>query len=305
MYYPYLRGRQYELIAIRELVNKNKIGNFIIPIIEPVKISSTLIKTLETFQENNREIIIINNPKVVKFQEVINESKSKYDKFESLIKCENVKIAHILNAKSSDEINNFNNLKKPEYFFIDRNSSAYYSDFDIDPKLFTAIIPDDRHCKRIFPSKIFLDDKYNKRQKNSDYSEIEEFFSDEHLFFSQDKWKGFSDFSIVGSHYSESGFAPRAVAIHITFLNEKNELIIKHFVSDSNDGIEDPANKFYEAVEKFFIWNNDIGRLNTYGANLLNKHYEEQTYPGLGVVKKLCIMNHLELLNNFLEKGLA
>lgn len=46
MYFPILRGRQFELLAIRECVDKNIISNQILPIIEPVKLSSTYIKTV-------------------------------------------------------------------------------------------------------------------------------------------------------------------------------------------------------------------------------------------------------------------
>ncbi len=42
MYFPYFRGRQYELIALRELAQKKLIGSLIIPVVEPVKNSSTL-----------------------------------------------------------------------------------------------------------------------------------------------------------------------------------------------------------------------------------------------------------------------
>ena len=52
MYFPYLRGRQFELLALRELLEKGRIGKKIIPIIEPVKPSSTLLKTLECFVAN-------------------------------------------------------------------------------------------------------------------------------------------------------------------------------------------------------------------------------------------------------------
>ena len=45
MYFPYLRGRQFELIALRELVEHQLIGKHIYPVIEPVKLSSTLTKT--------------------------------------------------------------------------------------------------------------------------------------------------------------------------------------------------------------------------------------------------------------------
>ena len=37
MYFPYLRGRQYELLALKELAQKELISNLIIPVVEPIK----------------------------------------------------------------------------------------------------------------------------------------------------------------------------------------------------------------------------------------------------------------------------
>lgn len=51
MYFPYLRGRQFELIALRELVEQGLIGENIIPVIEPIKPTSTLRSTLAKFVE--------------------------------------------------------------------------------------------------------------------------------------------------------------------------------------------------------------------------------------------------------------
>ncbi|MCQ2513413.1 MAG: sce7725 family protein, partial [Lachnospiraceae bacterium] len=81
--------------------------------------------------------------------------------------------------------------------------------------------------------------------RNIDYSNIDtEFFSSDHLYYAEDGYKGFSDYSVVGEEYSETGFAPYAVAIHIVYFDEKNNLRMAHFVSDSNDDISDPARKF-------------------------------------------------------------
>jgi len=49
MYFPYLRGRQFELIALRELLEKDLINGSVTPIIEPIKLSSTLTKTLSLY----------------------------------------------------------------------------------------------------------------------------------------------------------------------------------------------------------------------------------------------------------------
>ena len=67
MYFPYLRGRQFELIALRELLEGERIGENVIPIIEPVKPSSTLLKTLESYANKNREIAVVFNPAVGDF----------------------------------------------------------------------------------------------------------------------------------------------------------------------------------------------------------------------------------------------
>ena len=42
MYFPYFRGRQYELLALKELATKKLISSAIVPIIEPVKIIPAL-----------------------------------------------------------------------------------------------------------------------------------------------------------------------------------------------------------------------------------------------------------------------
>ncbi|MFM1676678.1 sce7725 family protein, partial [Streptococcus mutans] len=64
MYFPYLRGRQYELIALRELLENDRLSKIVVPIIEPVKLSSTLINTLEEFKNKNRQCSLILNPAV-------------------------------------------------------------------------------------------------------------------------------------------------------------------------------------------------------------------------------------------------
>lgn len=62
MYFPYLRGRQYELLALRELVANNLISNKIIPIVEPVKLSPTLVNMMTEFIKASHPISIIRNP---------------------------------------------------------------------------------------------------------------------------------------------------------------------------------------------------------------------------------------------------
>ncbi len=66
MYYPYLRGRQYELIGLRELCEKELLNN-VVPVIEPVKASPTLLLLLKVFANYKKEFVIIKNPQVGSF----------------------------------------------------------------------------------------------------------------------------------------------------------------------------------------------------------------------------------------------
>jgi len=64
MYYPYFRGKQFELILLRDyagLLAENNIH----PIIEPVKENfSSLTKTMESLHDKNALSTIIINPQV-------------------------------------------------------------------------------------------------------------------------------------------------------------------------------------------------------------------------------------------------
>ena len=77
MYFPYLRGRQNELLCLRELLEADRLYSSIIPIIEPVRCSSTFFTTIKKFTEADRKIIIIMNPKVGKFGSDYEEMKKK------------------------------------------------------------------------------------------------------------------------------------------------------------------------------------------------------------------------------------
>jgi len=65
MYYPFLRSRQFELIALRELVNEEITQKFVIPILEPVKETrNNLNLAYKVFQEKGQSAFLIVNPLV-------------------------------------------------------------------------------------------------------------------------------------------------------------------------------------------------------------------------------------------------
>lgn len=306
MYFPYLRGRQFELIALRELLQEGVISEKIVPIIEPVKLSSTLIKTLEVYKEADRRIGIVTNPKVGGFiKELKDEKNEKLNiAFRKVIEKEgSLLFARILWPGESAA--SFAKEYDGKMLTICYNKDAiqtYENDIKGQNSLYNLILDDGGFRRKIRENRVLLDDKFNKMGRNSDYTDVEdEPFSEDHLYYEEDGYKGFSDYTVVGKEYKDTGFAPFAVAIHIVYFAEDKSLRVRHFVSDSNDDITDPAGKFQEAVEKLVEWNRDK-KLDTIAMREFERLYNMEIYPGLGTVKKLSIMHHLELIGEYLDK---
>lgn len=125
-------------------------------------------------------------------------------------------------------------------------------------------------------------------------------FSEEHLFYKEDGYKGFSDFLIIGDNYSETGFLPYAIAIHLSYVEKDNKIRIKHFVSDSNEDTSDIGGKFAEANKKLVEWCNANNIDETIAIGEFKSLYNSGHFPGLGSIKKLSIKHHIELVKNLI-----
>lgn len=308
MYFPILRGRQFELLALRECVNKGLLSNKIIPIIEPVKVSSTYTKTVDSFIKADKSIAIICNPQVGFWGKDLKKeiNVNIYNQVKEQFKDTNVISSFYVTPEIAEcidfAIKNGNAIDSLLLICNNPENICDYEEVIRDNVPLYNLIPDKGDFRRrIRANRVLCEDHFPKQMRNVDYLDIEtEFFSSDHLYYEDDGYKGFSDYSVVGEEYSDTGFAPYAVAIHIVFFDEKNFLRIAHFVSDSNDDISDPARKFAEAVKKLVEWNKKI-KLDTFGIRAFEAAYNNKTYPGLGVVKKYSIMHHLELMSRYLD----
>ena len=302
MYFPYLRGRQFELIALRELVENSVLSNRIVTIVEPVKLSSTLIKTIQVFAEAKKNLALVQNPQIGTFNSdcANEENKSLKEKLQGY----GVIATYHVNEHFRDDVSG--SLRdKSSVVAICKNKDSipiYEQVFSVDKPLY-SLMPDEAVFRRRIPNnRVMANDRFNKQNRNVDYAQTDdEPFSDDHLYYDLEGWVGFSDYSVIGDEYEAAGFAPYAVAIHIVYFDKDKSLRVKHFVSDSNDDYSDPAGKFAEAVRKLVKWNG-AAKLDTMGMKKFAELHSSQTYPGLGTVKKLSIMHHIELMGRFLDE---
>lgn len=324
MYYPYFRGRQAELLALKDLVTSGLLSEDVIPIVEPVKVSPTLKRTIDAFEVSlpARKLAVILNP-----EKGINEKQDSNIEWGSALQLdEKVRVipAFLFTSRAEKIMTSFTGRPRltsnSMIGFVGDNSLDYFESVQgehlisvIHP---TALAFSDgnsmirRSVNRVLRDtgqsvkKIAFRDAFNKKRTNSGYLDTpDELFSDDHLYFLEDGYSGFGDYSIIGNAYDEGGFAPYAVAIHIVYFDGKNNLRIHHFVSDTNQDFRDTAGKFGEAVQKLSIWCNSHPELyRTKGLQVLLEHAERNTFPGLATVKRLSIMHHLELMGHFFDE---
>ena len=313
MYFPYFRGKQYELITMRE--NATLLANSkFVPIIEPVKDALPgLERTLNELKKADCKPIVIVNPIIGDFAADPSAMKNLH---RLLSKGDFVFSPGIsLNPDMTDEdILGFCH----KFSTHGRKLSLIHQGFTRGKEFSEKLAKEDnvsvlRHifienfCGKLYrkhfdkSQRILVRDGFEK-MINRHYPEIQG-FSDLHVTYKEENMDGFGDYLIVGADYMETGGPARAVAIHLTFIDRNGdaEMQIYHFVSDRTETTEDPAGKFAEALKKLYK-NFNSGKsqlIETEAIKELLDLHERGHFPGLGYVKKLSMQHHLETLANF------
>lgn len=314
MYYPYFRGKQFELILLRdnaEFLAKNNIH----PIIEPVKRDfSALTRSMKAMNENSVDCTLIVNP-IAGQEPVLSSSilteliEDKFNKFK------NISAGYMLRAGSN--INDLVALLKKHRNF---NFSILHYGYTNGKKLATAIDGYEnikihifidgfagklyqRHLKKDGIKRVLIRDGFKPQKKNANYPSSDH-FSDLHVTFKDEGMDGFGDYLIVGDDYTETGGPAYAVAIHLTYLDNDDDMFIYHFISDQTDSPTDPGGKFLEALAKLEKKVNKPNSLifKSRACDEYLKFYKMKHYPGLGYVKKLSMQHHIELMADFIRR---
>ncbi|BBU99005.1 MULTISPECIES: sce7725 family protein [Providencia] len=309
MYFPYLRARQFELISLRELATSGIVNNKVMPVLEPVKSSfSGLNLACNIFQEKNFKAFLIVNPCCGEI------AGDRYDVLNYLkeLNGETYLPAFIYTDNSNyilsciDKYNLENCLIVCLDKFSDEEQLKELSTRDeishlmlLDPNKYRGL---DKYMKLLDINYIRLDDLFEKQQRNSDFLDIAAHkFTEEHLYYKEDGYQGFSDYTILPSDFVDGGSTPRAVVIHLTYPKSEvtNEVWISHFTSESNDSIENVQGKFAEATKKAITFCDSLP-LDNIAIDELRKYFTDKKYPGLGTVKKISIKNHVLVINELI-----
>ena len=316
MYYPYLRGKQFELLALREFSREFENNHTIVPIIEPVKKQvNGLNAAALSMIENGMKFAVILNPSDGDYRhtgidnDILMSLTALTDDRDNWIP------AYIYkhNGKTLLDHAKQNNLSNLMIIFpsgADVNDEELMEFLSKDEVAFVVSgnLSNNRSARgrllRLGKALISLEDRFNERPRNADYAnEVDEIFSEDFAYYKNDGLAGFADYTPMAKDFIEGGMLPYAIAIHLTYQKSDDQIFVHHFVSDNNFDQSNIRGKFHEAAVKIAPFFNNNGLYHTSAVDeLIRRAESDDGYPGLGYIKKLSVKNHLELITHILSE---
>jgi hypothetical protein len=313
MYHPYFRGKQYELVTVREMAPVLKRAGFR-PVIEPVKESlGSLQKALHAVVAVEGKATVIVNPYHGDLSgggaPVTNLLQKKFLDLPGI--SAGILLKQDMQANEAMKYYADHADHTPVFIHAGFSQAKALAEKlgSLRPQLSHIFV--DRFCGKLYQKhfkdakRVLLRDGF-QRKRNRDYAPREP-FSDLHATYSDEGMQGFGDFLIVGDDYFDTGGPAYAVAIHLTFIDpdQDDSMFIYHFKSERQDTPTDPAGKFAEALAKMMQRLDEPGSkvLETSAVQEFRSLHKQGHFPGLGYVKKLSMNHHIETLADYFQKA--
>lgn len=308
MYYPYFRGKQFELLTIRECAPTLAQCGFT-PIIEPVRELRGLDKALREVRSAEGKAIVIVNP-------AHGQYSTNGEAITDLLKADFADYNPISAGILISEATTIAEVAELYGAHSEQSPSLVHAGFT-DPKELAAWLkaenmePDhvfsDRHTTKLYQRhfrdshRVLLHDGFERR-RNADHPAVE-IFSELHVTYEDEGMQGFGDYLIVGDDFVEGGGPAYAVAIHLTYIDDTRDgqMFIRHIVSTTRNTPTDPAGKFQEALNELanLVASGNSKFYQTQAIEEFLDLHEKGHFPGLGYVKKLSMKHHIETLAQY------
>ena len=311
-YFPFLRGKQYDLIAVRQVASNIAENGRVLPIIEPVRANSTTCISIEHFVEDSMPFLFICNPSYGNFRDHnenatrardrINQALHDYDKWTPSL--------YVNQGTAVTELEGFIERYGDTYPLaliyygrpqgnaarnvINNNCFRWH--------VFRAGRVEGDYIQSVDPdSRVLVSDPFVRQPRNADYPP-RDFFTELNTVAGNPDRLHFGDFSIVGDYYTEDGGPAYAVALHhVHYAEDSRALYISHFISDHTETPADTPGKISEALAHLVNSLDTLLPNETQACQEYRVMNENERSSVLGNMKRLAIKHHLEIM---LDKGL-
>ena len=303
-YFPFLRGKQNELLALKSLASKIAESEKIIPIVEPVNWNPTTQGAIREFLNSAMQFLLVCNPAKGEFS-AYHAGLTKSIVESGLMSSRDWTPAlRVDTATQAGEVKRFR--EKYSSFrvaFIYDGRPRRSTTLDQIQKakvahhIFMANRVDREYVQNTpIRKRVIIEDRFRRQARNAAYPDIE-LFTDRNTRTGNPRNIDFGDFSIVGDYYTETGGPAHAVALHhIHFDRNSSMLLVTHFKSDRRHTAVDTAGKTLEALDHLVAGLRQLRPSNTSACKEYRELHAAQWYRGLGYMKRLAIKHHLEVI---------
>jgi hypothetical protein len=308
MYFPYLRGKQFELEALLE-VNPNVYQNTL-PILEPINLTRSNLGLYTRLTNQNVPIILIVNPyyprnntlTTASVQNLIDNQLSSHNSLslgfiiDQRFDLTELNLFLTSNANRNKALIFRSNPIPADLNNIQNSVSTYQVDYLIFDDTKTT-----SRTRAAFGSHsqlVLLTDGFQRQDRNADYP-LSSSFSSNYDTWQLDGWFGIGDYLTIGDNFREGGGQAYVISLHIT-VHTSSGLVTHHFSSTIYPtSTAFPADKFAEANNLLYNSAHLVG-LNSTGLTLYRNWYTSLHNPQLGAAKKASIMHHIELISSLI-----
>lgn len=241
IYFPYFRGRQFDLQALKAIAQQRILPPNLIPIIEPVRDIKALPQTVAAFVEHDQPLVIVTNPTVSDYA----LTQQKLHDWSPWRDNPNLILGHVLGPTTTPEA--LTPLKGHHTLLIARQYdelAAAQGAGWLDLPTYLLVPPEARIRQLLHRPTVSLFDHAWFPDREQTYADLTDgFFSDDWQRATWAHDQGFSDYTLTGGHYSEHGYPARAVTLHLTYF-AGDQLRIRRFVSDDRSDSSIPRKSF-------------------------------------------------------------
>jgi hypothetical protein len=305
LYYPYLRGKRFEALALRSEANALAQAANVLPIVEPVK---NEWRNLQRALDAGLALAIITNPRVGDYSPPPNGARRAQLEMPP-VSAEVYGHANAIPTMLIDDATTAARVQRFARTHQGRLGLVVVGSPTANPDPLQAALGINPHFvgirRRIVPvfaprqMNVAIEDNFMRQDTNSLYPH-DEFFTNMHVAVRNDgDYAHFGDYSIQGDHYRDGGGRANNVALHHVYTVGPNpsDLRVRHYVSTAH---RDVAVMWYAALSQLVADLAVLARRSALNSTSVLAEYRalhhSRAFPGLGKMKELALRQHLLLM---------
>lgn len=309
MYFPYMRGKQFELAT---LVNVN-VGVYqqnTIPILEPVASPTGVYRGLyNRLATQSIPLILVMNPFHPQNRLTVAQVQGIVDR--ELAAHPSLTLGYLIDQRFSLAgltffLNSNPNTNKAVIFrYNPLNADLIAIQRALGAQPVEYIVFDDkktnagtRNAFNTHPQRVLMTDGFQRQERNSDYPAASAYESN-HRTWRTDGWYGVGDYLTVGDYFQAGGGQVYVVALHLT-VNTPNGVEVLHFCSTINANTQGQAAQKFAEANASLVNSPHVTPLTSSGLTLFRNWYTTNHNPQLGAAKQASLMHHMELISSLI-----